>query len=133
MKKHPLGLRGIFDSAWAESEKIAAIERVGAGRPAWVATALYVGFHVAIKQPELTADDLWRELIVYLGERRALVDEPRALGNVMTGMAHDGVIVKTERWVKSERVACHGRPIAVWRSLVYPIYHPIVRAAAALR
>lgn len=48
----------------------------------------------------------------------ARTHEPRALGALMREAARAGDIEATDAWALSERVACHRRPLRVWRSLL---------------
>jgi len=61
-----------------------------------------------------TSDDIWQAL-----EDRGLPTprEPRALGAILRQAATDNLIAATAEYRPSHRVACHARPIRVWRKL----------------
>lgn len=70
---------------------------------------------VALKLATFTTDDVWKVLTDReIGETH----EPRVLGALMREAARDGVCEATMQFRKSERVACHTRPLRVWRSLI---------------
>ena len=61
-----------------------------------------------------TTDDVW----AYLGgEPGDLTHDTRALGGAMIKAKGLGLIRPTDRFVNSNRVACHRRPVRVWESL----------------
>lgn len=76
----------------------------------WKESANGIVRKVARERSLFTTDDVWREL----GNPR----EPRAIGAVMQAAKRDGVCVPTNDWALSERVACHARPVRIWRSLL---------------
>lgn len=93
----------------------------------------------AIDQVETNADDAWKDKaaqavsILASGNREFTTDEvwallatagidvsthePRAMGAIMRACAREGLIEATDRTRCSVRVACHRRPVRVWRSL----------------
>jgi hypothetical protein len=78
---------------------------------AWQALALRVLRELAVRQEEITVDDLWD----------AIPEEPRRprqVTNVILAARAEGVIERTSRHRPSARSARHGRPVRVWRSLV---------------
>jgi hypothetical protein len=90
----------------------AAIERAGAGSGEdWQRVALAAIERIARSQETLTTDDVW--------EHVEAPSEPRAVGCAMRRAAREGLIRKTGRVKPSRRKECHGRDVAVWRSLVW--------------
>jgi hypothetical protein len=90
-----------------------AIERaeIGASEE-WLAAAVAAVIRVARTRNTLTSDDCRDELA---GDTR----EPRAWGGVMKRAAKLGVIVRTDQFVTTARVACHRRPMRVWESRIF--------------
>ena len=84
--------------------------------PNWYTTALRGVRILARRNQYLTSDDVW-EWIRPL-EIETLRD-PRAMGAVMRSSRIDEVIAPTNEFRISERPACHGRPIRIWKSLRY--------------
>lgn len=82
-------------------------------QPDWYQAAEQAVAKLARQYSEFTTDDVWR-LLRYSG---LTTPEPRAMGSVMRGMARAGLIVATDRTVKSLRRECHRRPLTVWRAL----------------
>ena len=105
----------LLDVIEAETAKSEALERVEANAdPSWKKQAMTIVKQLASSRSEFTTDDVWEALF------QADVDmphEPRALGAMMRNCAHEGRIVATDRYVPSARIACHRRPVRVWRSL----------------
>ena len=69
---------------------------------------------LAQRQPYLTADDVWVELGAVGDER----DNGSGLGPVMRKHAI-GIITTTGEYVRSQRPSMHGKPIPVWKSLIF--------------
>lgn len=66
-------------------------------------------------EDEFTTDDVWE----YFGDNEITVaHDGRALGGAMRRAEGLGLIRPTDRFVSSDRVACHRRPVRVWESLV---------------
>lgn len=106
-----------FDVALAEMAKEAAIARAeGAANEEWKSDALQAVAKLAKRQTTLTADDVWGELST---ASAATTAEPRALGGIMKLASKMGLIEATEGFVLSSRVACHRRPVRIWRSLAW--------------
>lgn len=62
-----------------------------------------------------TTDDVWE----YFGDaKNDLTHDTRALGGAMKRASSLNLIRPTDRFISSNRVACHGRPIRVWESQV---------------
>jgi len=79
--------------------------------PQW-ATICY---NIIVNMPDtFTTDNIWQAL-----EDAGVVAprEPRAVGGVLRRACVDGLIVASDRFVSSARVACHARPVRVWRRL----------------
>ena len=87
---------------------------VGADRD-WLLSALRGVRVVARKKEYLTADDIW----AWMRPLNLTTPDNRAMGAVMRSSRIDKVIAPTHEWRTSERPACHGRPIRVWKSLRY--------------
>ena len=60
---------------------------------------------------EFTTDTIWQGCA-----DRGIVGprEPRAMGALLIEAARSGLVAATARYVPSQRVACHARPIRVW-------------------
>ena len=98
----------LFDYAAAQAAKSHAIARVEANTDeAWLANALTAVRQLADSGHEFTSDDVWRLV--------PTLDEPRALGAVMTVAARRGFIFSTGQYRPSARPICHGRPVKIWR------------------
>lgn len=109
--KAQLGLE--FDAERAERAREEAIDRVERhARAAWLEAALGTVRQLAVERPTLTTDDVWLAL-------GSAPREPRALGAVMRKAEGLELIEPTNQWALSTRVACHRRPLRVWRSRVY--------------
>ena len=78
---------------------------------AWKALARQTVLDLSLTKAEFTADDVW---LTGLAEPR----EPRALGAVIVGLANEGYIEQTGRFVKTIRKPRGGSPIIVWRRKV---------------
>lgn len=78
----------------------------------WLTAANATVRRLAFTHDEFTTDDVWAVL------DRLPVDthERRALAAVMRRAARRGLIATTDRYTPSQRTACHGRPVRVWRS-----------------
>lgn len=98
------------ESAKARDE---GIERVARGSGEWQVEALVAIRSVAATQAEVTTDDVWRKL------GRDPDIEGRAMGAAMRAAAKLGLVVRTDRTMKSHRIACHRRDLRVWRSLIH--------------
>lgn len=90
-----------------------AIDRVERASGEWQVDALAAIRGVAAAQAELTTDDVWRAL------GRDPEVEGRAMGAAMRQAAKLGLIERTDRTVRSLRVACHRRDLRVWTSRIY--------------
>jgi len=96
--------------------KEGAVEGVGRGADQdWLAAAMRGVRVVAKRKQYLTADDIWS----WLRPLEVRTHDNRAMGAVLRASYRDRVIDPTNEWRVSERSACHGRPIRVWKSLRY--------------
>ena len=95
-------------------------EELNFGKPfmdeKWQDRALKYLRVVALRQPYITSDDVWK-----LAKERCdqFPGEPRSMGGVFQRAAREGVIDSTDYFCKSGSKANHHRPIRRWRSLVY--------------
>ena len=89
-----------------------AIEQVERGSGEWQVDAVAAIRKVAAALPELTTDDVWRAL------GRDPDIEGRAMGAAMRQASKLGLIERTDRTVRSLRVACHRRDLRVWLSKI---------------
>lgn len=105
--------RRVYSEPLGEKAREAGIDRVetGAGFD-WLNRAMAAVHRLARSRATFTSDDLWK----LVGDPPG---DPRALGAVMRGAARDKLCETTGTTVKSQRVVCHRRPIAVWRSLLH--------------
>lgn len=106
----------LFDAAVAEQAADEAIARAHDNAdPRWTERALDAIWDLAVDNATLTTDDVWAAL--------AHVDtqthEPRAMGAVMRVAAGKGWVYASDDYRKSERAACHARPLRVWVSRIY--------------
>jgi len=79
----------------------------------WKQTAYLTIVALAFTMDEFTSDDLWARF-----DDLPQHPEPRALGSVVVSAKAAGIIKETGAYKKSQRVACHNRPIAIYKSLV---------------
>ncbi len=94
-------------------ERDKGIHRAAAASGDWQAEAAAVIRGLAFGQAEFTSDDVWR----LLGRDPSI--EGRALGAALRSASGAQLIEATDRTVRSVRVACHRRPLRVWRSKVF--------------
>jgi hypothetical protein len=88
-----------------------AIERVKRNAdPLWLCKA-QEAIYLLMTEGPFTTDDVWAVLKDWYVKPP---HEPRAMGAAMRMAQHDGWIVATGNYKKSERVECHGRPVMVW-------------------
>lgn len=67
---------------------------------------------VAEKKLYFTTDDIWKTLDVR-------PQEPRKLGPIVFNAWVQRLIQRTEITTNSMRLVCHGRPVRVWKSLIW--------------
>jgi hypothetical protein len=93
-----------------------AVERVGTHADGnWVDEARQAVVVCARRGGEFTTDEVWSWLDWF---STATTHDPRAMGAVMRWAVQARLIEPTDRYTKSERPACHKRPVRVWRPLV---------------
>ncbi len=92
-----------------------AIRRVTMSNEDYVAECVAVIQSLAERKQTLTADDVK----AILDERNVEAREPKAMGGAFRQAAKERLIRNSGAFVKSQRVECHSRPIAVWESLIY--------------
>ena len=91
-----------------------AVKRVGGNMdPDWRVAALAAVRSACEKYSEFTTDDVWNIL-----RKTEAPHEPRAMGAIMRAAVKAGICEATDEYRMSRRVACHRRPLRVWRSLV---------------
>lgn len=103
----------LLDLVAAIDARDEAVTRVGRNAdPAWADEVMHLIWVTATSSPDMTTDDIWALL------RDTTTHEPRALGALMKRAAAEGWIAATDTYRPSQRVACHARPVRVWRSLI---------------
>ena len=80
----------------------------------WATSAWKAVLLLALHKQEFTTDDVWTLLE---SQRTPSPAEPRVMGPLMSKATNAGVCVRTDRVRRSIRSQCHGRPIAIYRSL----------------
>ncbi len=100
-----LEMEAIVDDAIARSERGA--------NPEWLDAARWVVRKLAAQRSEFSTDDIWFRL----SEMGVVTRERRAMGAVIRWAVKEGIIEPTGVYRKSFRRVCHGRPLAVWRSV----------------
>ncbi len=89
-----------------------------AANEVWKSQAGQAILQVCQKNRTFTTDDVWK----LVGPPR----EPRAMGPMMSNAVRSEWCMPTDRTQKSTRVACHARPIRVYRSRIY-LWNPTNR------
>lgn len=88
-----------------------AVQAVGTSHADWVEKhALPAIRETAHELREFTTDEVWKRI------RRVPGIERRAMGAAMRKAQAMGICKPTPRYETSEREACHGRPVRVWRA-----------------
>ena len=96
--------------ALGEAKRDEAIARAKTNAEVWC-TRIIELIRTSPSGTEFTTDDLWATC-----ERLGLkVDEPRAMGAAVRMAALRGLVESTHTYRKSERPACHARPVLIWR------------------
>lgn len=112
----------LFDAEAGARLREDGIQRAAeAAPPTFMATALDVVKRLAEDQPDLATDEIWEALHQMDAD---LAPEPRALGGVMRQAKAAGWIIRTSRTRPSQLPQQHRRPLAIWRSLLYPERQP---------
>lgn len=83
--------------------------------PDWYLSAVRAARRVAADRQFFTTDEVWM-VLKQLTEART--PEPRAMGAVMRSLVQDRIAVRTDRTRPTTRPCAHGRPVAIWRSLL---------------
>ena len=95
----------------ADAAAAEAIERVGANADAdWKRQARQAIRAVLLTHDEFTTDDVWD----LLDRENVKTHDRRAMGAIIREFSRNGAIAATGTYVKSSRVECHSRPVAVW-------------------
>jgi hypothetical protein len=81
----------------------------------WKKAADYAVMQLALRKPEVTADDVWD----VLDGLNVDTHENRAMGPVMRRAAKDGIIERTERTTKTRRPTRHKGDVRVWKSRIF--------------
>lgn len=106
----------LLDLAQAEQAADNAIAQAGEhADPQWTQRALDAVWDLAIGNATLTTDDVW----ALLAHVDTGTHEPRALGAVMRTAAGKGWVYASDDYRKSQRPACHARPLRVWVSRIH--------------
>ncbi|MHB2029897.1 MAG: hypothetical protein ACYCPT_13950 [Acidimicrobiales bacterium] len=84
----------------------------------WLAKAMESVRFCARMKPTFTTDDVWARLEF---QRVEGTHEPRAMGAVMRHAKAEKIVMPTGEYRVSERIECHGRPVAVWRSMPHVV------------
>jgi len=98
----------------AQVARDVAIDQVErAAGAAWLTRAVAAISFVARIRPEFTTDEVW-QVLSGAGEA-GRPREPRAMGAAMRVAHLTGICVPTTETMMSIRVACHRRPLRIWR------------------
>lgn len=99
------------------SSPAAAEELTRPGNEDFMRAAVKALTKVARTNKTFTTDEVWAQLAKTNPEGFNV--EPRALGALMLTASKQGAIKTTTRTRSSKRGQCHGRPVRVWKSLLY--------------
>jgi len=105
-----------FDADASRAARESAIATVDdAASEEWKEAAVAAVKYVCERRSQFTTDAVW-----FILDRAAIEapNEPRAMGAVMRHAVSEGWCVVTDQTRKSVRVACHRRPLQVWKSLI---------------
>jgi hypothetical protein len=101
----------LLDIIAATEAKEKAIQQVAAATdPTWATNI--ENLILALPTATFTTDDIWQAAT---DANLPLPHEPRALGAILHRLAREHRIEATATFTPSKRVACHRRPIRVWR------------------
>lgn len=101
----------LLDIIAATDARDAAIARVATATDANWKAQVWAVIERLPTGDEFTTDTIWQACH---DEGIGAPREPRALGALMVEAARSGLVAATDRYVSSQRVACHARPIRVW-------------------
>jgi hypothetical protein len=111
MRWERLGVAMTTDAAQLSLED--AVQRAEAhADDQWMEDARQALVVCARRGSEFTTDEVWSWLDWF---STATTHDPRAMGAVMRWAVQARLIEPTDRYTKSERPACHKRPVRVWR------------------
>lgn len=106
----------LFDREAAKAASRRAQEAVFNATPSDIKGQILDAIKVcAMHLQTFTTDDVWLRLDALSGSDRF---EARVVGPMMNVGAKLGWMEATKQWTESARVACHHRPVRVWRSLL---------------
>lgn len=101
----------LLDIIAATEARDEALRRVASATdPSWATNIENIILGLATDT--FTTDDVWQAAS---DANLDMPHEPRALGAILHRLARQQMIVATDRYIPSQRVACHRRPIRVWR------------------
>lgn len=101
----------LLDLIAATEARDEALRRVASATdPSWATDIQNIILSLATDT--FTTDDVWQAAS---DANLDVPHEPRALGAILHRLARQQMIVATDRYIPSQRVACHRRPIRVWR------------------
>jgi hypothetical protein len=101
----------LLDIIAATEARDEALRRVASATdPSWATNIENIILSLATDT--FTTDDVWQAAS---DANLDVPHEPRALGAILHRLARQQMIVATDRYIPSQRVACHRRPIRVWR------------------
>ena len=103
-----------YDVRRGETLRQDVVEKTGAS-PSWIRNVVEIVKKIAVERREFTSDEVWDEASTKIADPI----EPRVMGNALKTAQQNGWIEKTDRVKKSSRAVCHGRPVAIWRSLLW--------------
>ena len=106
------GAQITIDQAIAEAAKRQAIVQVGEGASEATKRDLCAAVLAVAKTHETFTT---AQVIVFLGEAYALIEEPRVLGAIMRQLQTAGEICTTGEFRKSGLKKNHNRVLTVWR------------------
>lgn len=105
-----------FNKGEAKAASLSAQKAVAEATPSDIKGQILDAIKVcAMHLQTFTTDDVWLRLDALGGSDRF---EARVLGPMMNVGAKLGWMEATKQWTESARVACHHRPVRVWRSLL---------------
>jgi hypothetical protein len=112
---------GLFDRTDAETAKLAGMDKAYRHAPEeWKREFMKAIETTARRLEVFTADAIWIEFQATYDKWRTA--HPRAAGPMIIKAMRSKIIVPIENMYRnSTRASCHGRPIQVYRSLIYHV------------
>lgn len=105
----------LFDAAEARKARDAGVSTVQRSADKfWFGTAQIAVREIASRSEKFTTDQVWDRI-----KQWPRPHDPRAMGAVMTWARKAEIVEPTAEFVQSQMVSNHGRPIRVWRSLLF--------------